>query len=89
MASVTRPAGLVKLMTQASGASRATRRAMSTATGTVRSPYGDAARADRLLAEDALGQGDPLVVRAALQAADADRGEDEVGAARAPRRGRW
>lgn len=38
MASVTRPAGLVKLMTQASGASRATRRAMSTATGTVRSP---------------------------------------------------
>lgn len=38
MASVTRPAGLVKLMTQASGARRATRRAMSVATGTVRSP---------------------------------------------------
>ena len=42
---------------------------------------GDAAGADRLLAEHALGERDPLVVRAALQAADADRGEDEVGAA--------
>ena len=38
MASVTSPAGLVKLMTQASGASLATRRAMSSATGTVRRP---------------------------------------------------
>ncbi len=38
MASVTRPAGLVKLMTHASGASRAMRRARSVATGTVRSP---------------------------------------------------
>lgn len=39
MASVTSPAGLVKLMTQASGAVRATLRAISRATGTVRSPY--------------------------------------------------
>ncbi len=39
MASVTRPAGLVKLMTQARGASRLMRRARSRATGTVRSPY--------------------------------------------------
>jgi hypothetical protein len=38
IASVTMPAGLVKLMTQASGATAAIRRAMSTATGTVRSP---------------------------------------------------
>jgi hypothetical protein len=42
---------------------------------------GDAARADRLLAEDALREGHPLVVGTALQAADADRREDEVGAA--------
>lgn len=41
----------------------------------------DAARAHRLLAQDVLGQGDPLVGRSALQAADADGGEDEVRAA--------
>ncbi len=39
MASVTSPAGLVKLIVQASGASRAMLRARSRATGTVRSPY--------------------------------------------------
>jgi hypothetical protein len=39
IASVTIPAGLVKLMTQADGASAAIRRAMSVATGNVRSPY--------------------------------------------------
>ncbi len=81
MASVTRPAGLVKLMTQASGASRATRRAMSHGDGHRAQAVRDAARADGLLAEHALGEGDPLVVRAPFQAADADRGEDEVGAA--------
>ena len=81
MASVTRPAGLVKLMTQASGASAATRRAMSIGDRDGAQAVGDAARADRLLPEHALGQGDPLVGGAALQPADADRGEDEVGAA--------
>jgi hypothetical protein len=39
IASVTSPAGLVKLITQACGASAATRRAMSVATGNVLSPY--------------------------------------------------
>ena len=38
IASVIIPAGLVKLMTQASGATAATRAATCTATGTVRSP---------------------------------------------------
>ncbi len=38
MACVIMPAGLVKLMNHASGASRATREAMSSATGSVRSP---------------------------------------------------
>jgi hypothetical protein len=38
MASVTMPAGLVKLMPLAPGATAAIRRAMWTATGTVRSP---------------------------------------------------
>lgn len=33
------PAGLVKLMTQASGATAATRWAMAVATGNVRNPY--------------------------------------------------
>ncbi|MGC0429953.1 hypothetical protein RKD32_006308 [Streptomyces sp. SAI-195] len=41
----------------------------------------DAARADRLLAEDALGERHPFVVGASLEAADADGGEHEVGAA--------
>ncbi len=41
---------------------------------------GDAARADGLLAEHALGERHPLVVRPARQPADADRGEDEAGA---------
>lgn len=36
---------------------------------------------DRLLAEHPFGEGDPLVRRAAREAADTDRGEDEVGAA--------
>ncbi len=44
-------------------------------------PVRDAARADRLLAEDALGERHPFVVGPALQTADADRGEHEVGAA--------
>lgn len=39
MASVTSPAGLVKLMTHASGAVRAILRAIARATGTVRRPY--------------------------------------------------
>ncbi len=39
IASVTMPAGLVKLMTQASGASSATRCAIRVITGIVRSPY--------------------------------------------------
>ena len=81
MASVTRPAGLVKLMTQASGASRGDPPGDVDGDRDRAQPVGDAARADRLLAEDALVQGDPLVGGAALQAADADRGEDEVGAA--------
>ena len=41
---------------------------------------GVAAHADRLLAEDASGQGHALVDDPALGAADTDRGEDEVGA---------
>lgn len=44
-------------------------------------PVGDAARADRLLAEDALRERHPFVVGASLEAAYADRGEHEVGAA--------
>ena len=81
MASVTRPAGLVKLMTQASGASAGDAAGDVDGDRDGAQAVGDAARADRLLAEDALVEGHPLVGGAALQPADADRGEDEVGAA--------
>ncbi len=80
MASVTSPAGLVKLMTQASGASRATRWAMSTATGTVR-PYAMPPAPTVSWPRTPSSECHPLVVGTSLQAADANRGEDEVGAA--------
>ena len=78
MASVIRPAGLVKVMTQAPGARARTRSATCRATGrcagrrTVRPGGG-------LLAEQAEVEGDALV-EAALEPADADRREDELGA---------
>ncbi len=43
-------------------------------------PVRDAARADRLLTEHAFVEGDPFVGGTAFEAADADGGEDEVGA---------
>ena len=61
IASVTMPAGLVKLMTQASGATAAIRRAISVRDRHRPQPVGDAARADGLLAEHALVERDPLV----------------------------
>ena len=78
IASVIIPAGLVKLMTHASGASAATRSATWTATGTVRRPYESPPGAGRLLPEEPEVEGDPLVGGAALEAADPDGAEDEV-----------
>ena len=79
IACVTRPAGLVKLMTHASGASacdplgdvqRGRHRAQ---------PVADPARTRRLLAEQPEAESEPLVDGATLETADADRREDEVG----------
>ena len=78
---MTSPAGLVKLMTQASGASRGDAAGDVDGDRDGAQPVRDAAGADRLLAEHALGERDPLVDRPAVEAADADRGEHEVGAA--------
>ena len=79
IASVTMPAGLVKLIATPPGRARPpSRRAWSwPGRSAARSR---AARAGRLLPEDAEPEGDALVDDAALELADPDRAEDEVGA---------
>ena len=81
IASVTRPAGFVKLTNQRlRRALGRPSRASSRITGTVRSAKQIPPGPGRLLADDALVERHLLVDDAALELADADRAEDEVGA---------
>ncbi len=81
MASVTSPAGLVKLIVQASGASRAMLRARSRATGTVRSPYAMPPAPTVSWPSTPSSRATRSSAARLSQAADPDGGEDEVGAA--------
>ena len=77
---MTIPAGLVKLISQAPGASRAIRSARSTMVGIVRSAKQMPPGTGGLLAEHAVAERDSLVDGTALEPADADRRKDEIGA---------
>ena len=79
-ASVTMPAGLVKLISQACGARSAIVSARLDHRGDRAQREADAAGAGRLLPEHADRERDRLVDHAALEPADPDRGEHEVGA---------
>ena len=78
IASVTIPAGLVKLMTHASGASAAIRCSDRRRHRQRPQPVRDPAGADGLLTQYAEVERDPFVDRAPLEPADPDRREDEV-----------
>ena len=80
IASVTRPAGLVKLMNRASGACRATVSAIAVTAGTVRRANAMPPAPVVSWPIDAGVHGDPLVHQPALEAADADGAVDDVGA---------
>ena len=80
IASVTSPAGFVKLTNHACGARSATRARELDHDGNGPQREAQAARPGRLLADDSLVERDALVDDAALEIADADRAEDEVGA---------
>ena len=80
IASVTRPAGFVKLTNQAFGARSATASRQVEHHRHRAEREADAAGPGRLLADDALVERHALVDDAALELADADRAEDEVGA---------
>ena len=77
---MTIPAGFVKLISQAPGASRAIRSARSTMVGIVRSAKQMPPGTGGLLAEHAVAERDALIDGTPLEPADADRRKDEIGA---------
>ncbi len=80
MASVTIPAGFVKLISHACGARSAITCATRTISGIVRSAKQMPPGPGRLLTEDAEAERDLLVDHATLELTDAHRAEDEVRA---------
>ncbi len=80
MACVIRPAGLVKLMNQASGATRSTIAGMLQSDRDGSQSHGGAARSGGLLAGQSMLDRDPFIPRAGGHATHADAVQNRAGA---------